>query len=243
MAKIETSKGMLYFSPKTIYPGIKQIDKEIAFENLKMVAEIMNSSGLKWGPVYGSLLGIIRDNDFITWDEDIDLFILEEEKEKFLPLLFDFKALGFEVIRNWRCGLISIMRNGEYIDFYILKKIGDGVRSAIGVAYLFEKNVTDMISWDFKGIKLPIPRDYEEFLEFKYGDWKTPVQYMDYEMNSFMRWKTKTRLYIINHLPDFLYYPLFRRHHQKDLNKFINTCRQKGVVIPPTLTLDNFKKQ
>ena len=243
MASIKTSKGVIHFKPLTVYPGIKQIDKIKAFENLKIVAEIMNSSGLKWGPVYGSLLGIIRDNDFITWDEDIDLFILEEDKEEFLPLLFEFQKAGFEVIRHWRCGLISIMRNGEYIDFYILKVIGEGVRSAIGVAYLFEKNVTDMIIWDFKGIPLPIPRDYEEFLEFKYGDWRTPVKYMDYEMSPFKKWKTKTRLYIINNLPDFLYYPLFRRHHKKDLDKFISTCKRKGVSIPLHLTLDNFKKQ
>lgn len=243
MESIKTSKGIIRFKPITVYPGIKQIDKVKAFDNLKIVSKIMNNSGLKWGPVYGSLLGIIRDNDFITWDEDIDLFILEEDKEKFLPLLFDFKREGFEIIRNWRCGLISIIRNGEYIDFYILKKIGEGVRSAIGVAYLFEKNVTDMIMWDFKGLKLPIPRDYEEFLEFKYGDWKTPVQYMDYEMGPLKRLRTKLRLYIINNLPDFLYYPLFRRHHQKDLEKFVATCRRKGVVIPENLTLNNYKKK
>lgn len=120
MARIETSKGFFHFIPQTVYLGIKQIDKDVAFENLKVVADIMNKTGLNWGPVLGSLLGIIRDNDFITWDEDIDLYILEEDKEQFLPLLFEFKAAGFDVIRYWRCGLISIKKNGEYIDFYFV---------------------------------------------------------------------------------------------------------------------------
>ena len=84
MAVIKTSKGDFHFKPQIVYLGIKQIDKKIAFDNLKVVAEIMNKSDLKWGPVYGTLLGIIRDNDFITWDEDIDLFILEEDKASYI---------------------------------------------------------------------------------------------------------------------------------------------------------------
>ena len=241
MAVIKTSKGDFHFKPQIVYLGIKQIDKKIAFDNLKVVAEIMNKSDLKWGPVYGSLLGIIRDNDFITWDEDIDLFILEEDKEKFLPFLFEFQNAGFEVIRHWRCGLISIKRNGEYIDFYFPKLIAEGVRSTIGVAYLFDKYLNDTIVWDFKGIKLNIPREYEEFLEFQYGDWRTPVKYADFNLPFLKKWKMIIRLYIINHLPNFLFWPLFRMHHKKDLEKFKNKCHKKGVELPADISLVKYK--
>jgi len=36
--------------------------------------------------------------------------------------------------------------------------------------------VTDLVDYDFKGITLKIPRDYDEFLTFQYGDWRTPVK-------------------------------------------------------------------
>lgn len=242
MARIETSKGFFHFIPQTVYLGIKQIDKDVAFENLKVVADIMNKTGLNWGPVLGSLLGIIRDNDFITWDEDIDLYILEEDKEQFLPLLFEFKAAGFDVIRYWRCGLISIKKNGEYIDFYFVKKIADNIRCANGDVYFFEKYFQDTIVWDFKGIKFNIPREYEEFLEFRYGDWRTPVKYCDFNMSSCRKWKLIIMLYIKNHIPDFIYYPLFRRHHQQNLEKFKLKCAAKGIELPADLSLKNYHK-
>lgn len=242
MASIKTSKGVFHFNPQTVYLGIKQIDKEIAFENLKVVAKIMNKSGLNWGPVLGSLLGIIRDNDFITWDEDIDLYILDEDKERFLPLLFEFKAAGFDVIRYWRCGLVSIKRNGEYIDFYFLKKVGTNIRCAVGEVFFFEKYFQHLTKYNFKGIELSVPEDYEEYLEFRYGDWRTPVQYADFEMDFYHKWKMIILLYIKNHIPDFLYYPLFIKHHQPHLDKFKAKCVSKGIALPDDLSLNYYHK-
>lgn len=240
MASINTSKGVIHFKPQIVYLGIKQIDKKIAFENLAVVAKILDCSGLKWGPVYGTLLGIIRDNDFITWDEDIDLYILEEDKEKFLPLLFDLQKEGFEIIRNWRCGVISIRRCGEYIDFYFPKLIGKGVRCVTGDGFILDTYLRNTIMWDFQGLKLSIPRDYNSYLCMEYGDWKTPVKYANFELSFFKKWMIIIRLLIINHLPNSLYWPLFRKHHQKDLAKFKAKCQSLGVHIPSDLSLKRF---
>ena len=242
MAIIHTAKGPFCFKPQIVYLGIKQIDKKIAFENLKVVAEIMNGHNLNWGPVLGTLLGIVRDNDFITWDEDIDLYVLEEDKEKFLTLLFKFQKAGFDVIRYWRCGLLSIKRNGEYIDFYFAKKIADNIRCTNGDVFYFEKYFQDTITWDFKGIKFNIPKDYEEYLEFRYGDWRTPVQYCDFNMSAYKKWKLIITLYIKNNIPDFLYYPLFRYHHQQHLDKFKSKCKTKGIALPSDLSLESYHK-
>lgn len=240
MAKIITTKGIIHFKPQSVYLGIKQIDKKIAFENLKVVAKIMDNSGLHWGPLFGTLLGIIRDNDFITWDEDIDLYVLEEDKDRFLPLLFDFVKEGFEIIRDWRCGVISIKRSGEYIDFYFPKIIGEGVRCSTGNEFMLDKHLKDTITWNFRGLDLLIPRDYDDYLRLQYGDWRTPVKYANFEMPFFKKWKMIIRLYIINHLPDFLYWPLFKNHHQQDLDKFKTKCKNRGFTVPQDLSLDKF---
>lgn len=243
MAIIKTNKGILKFKPQIVYVGIKRIDKAIALENLKVVARIMNQSGLNWGPALGTLLGIIRENDFITWDEDIDLYIMDEDKEKFFPILFEFQKEGFDVIRYWRCGLVSIKRNGEYIDFYFMKDVGANVRCAVGEVFIFEKYLKDTIEWDFKGCKMNIPRNYEDILEFRYGDWRTPVQYADYEMTTWRKCKIISLLWIKNHMPDFLYYPLFRRHHQPALNKFLSKCKERNIELQGKVTLDYYKKE
>lgn len=242
MSTIKTNFGDYHYSPKILYLGCKKIDKAIASENLKVIAEIMNGSGLKWGPIFGTLLGMVRDNDFIDWDEDIDLYVMEEDRDDFLSLLFKFRDAGFEAVRDYRSGVLSIMKNGEYIDFYFLKNVGDNIRCAVGEDYFFDKFFNDTICREFKGVKLHIPKDYEEYLEFCYGDWRTPVQSVNYEMSLARKWMSISKEYINNHIPDLFYYPLFRWHHKKDLEKFKRQCIDRGITLPENLSLKNYHK-
>ena len=72
---------------------------------------------------------IFLENNFIEWDEDIDLFVLEEDKNKLLNAFWDLKEVGFDLVRVDRCDMLySVMRNGEYIDFYItrFRRLPDG---------------------------------------------------------------------------------------------------------------------
>ena len=117
MKYIQTQLGRFPYKSQFIYLGVKQIDKAIAFENLKIVLAILEKKHVRASVAYGTLLGIIRDGDFIDWDEDIDLCVLAEDAELFKNCLWDLKKEGFELIRSDRCDhLFSIQRNGEYID-------------------------------------------------------------------------------------------------------------------------------
>ena len=63
-------------------------------------------------------LGAVREHDFITHDEDIDVVMYKSDMPKFLNLLFDLRKEGFELARYERRGFLSIIRKGEYIDVY-----------------------------------------------------------------------------------------------------------------------------
>ena len=45
------------------------------YDVLKVIFEISEKESLALFPVYGSLLGFIRDKGFIKWDDDVDLWI------------------------------------------------------------------------------------------------------------------------------------------------------------------------
>lgn len=231
MASIKTQRGELRYTPKSLYVGIKQIDKVKALENLRLLDILLKSKEITWGPIFGTLLGIVRDNDFITWDEDIDLYILKEQEDMFRNVLWDLSDNGFSLIRYERRGLYSIMRNGEYIDFYVLAKIQENLRETGGGGYVFEKYIRDTIPYNFKGIELNIPREYDEFLTLSYNDWRTPVQYANFEMNSFQKSIKKFIYWVKNHLPDFVYYPLLQSYHRKDYIRFKNRCMSRGLNI------------
>ena len=238
MAKIVTNNGVIRFKPKVLYLGIKQINRDLAFDNLKIISNILKKKQIHWGPIFGTLLGIVRENNFIEWDEDIDLYILEEEEDIFKNCLFEMMDAGFEIIRYERRGLYSIIRNGEYIDFYVLRKISPELRHGGGWEFIFDKYVTDTIIRDFKGIQLEIPRDYDEFLTFHYGDWRTPIRWADFEMPYWKRLFVKCQFFIKNNLPDCLYYHMLIKHHEKDLENFKIKCKKKGVEISNDVKLN-----
>ena len=232
MASIKTPRGRLHYKSKNIYLGIKQIDREVAFENLKIVVRVLRDEGIRVSPAYGTLLGIIRENNFIEWDEDIDLFVLNEDKEKLLNAFWQMRKRGLELVRVERCDhLYSVMRNGEYIDFYIMDSISPEIRTGYGDLFMFEKYLTDLIDWNFRGVNISIPRQYEECLEFLYGDWRTPVKYANFNQSKAKILITNFKTFLKKTLPFKIRFKLLKKHHRKDLDKFLAKCEKKGVKL------------
>lgn len=229
MASIKTPRGRLHYKPINIYLGIKQIDREVAFENLRLLLELLKKESVLVSPALGTLLGIIRDNNFIEWDEDIDLFVLEEDKSKLLNAFWSLKEIGFDLIRVERCGhLYSIMRKGEYIDFYIMERLSPEVRGS-GDIFMLERHLTELIDWNFKGLTIKVPKDYEEFLGLRYGEWRTPVKYANFNMSKWHILKIKAINIAKGLIPRPLKLKLLKKYHKKSFEKFLTRCQNKGI--------------
>ena len=237
MAVIKTPSGPYKYKKVFLYVGLKQIDREVALNNLKDLMPLFAAKGLRTGPIYGTLLGLMREGNFIEWDEDIDMYLLKEQEDMFRDALWDMRKLGFELIRYDKRGLYSIRRDGEYIDFYVLRSIAPGLRHMGGPDFLFEKYLNDTVDFDFKGVTLQIPRDYEEYLEFTYGDWRTPKRYTNYQPGKLKIAKMWLKDTIKNNLPDSLHAYLLKRVHAKDLVSFKQKCKAKGISIDDSISL------
>lgn len=232
MKYIQTQLGKFPYRPQFVYLGIKQINKTIACENLKVVLDILEKKHVRVSIAYGTLLGIIRDHDFIDWDEDIDLYILAEDVELFKNSLWDLKKEGFELIRSDRCDhLFSIKRNGEYIDFYIMEKISQEIRSDLGNGFILEKHLANLIKFPFKNIQVPIPEQYKEYLYLTYGDWQTPVKYANFNLSKFQIFKQKIWFILKNIPPRTIQIKLLKKHHKKDLDKFLARCKKYNITL------------
>lgn len=169
-----------FFNEITLITGSKKMDFEIAKENLQIFCHIIEQTDIKYGLFWGTLLGAIRERNFILHDYDTDIFILHEEKEKFLKLLFQFQKEGLELIRVEN-DLISLMRKNEYIDIYIFKskkKFGIVRLRVFGNQFeIAPEYLESPKRYMFLGLNVYIPNNPEKLLRKMYGrNWKIPIK-------------------------------------------------------------------
>ena len=78
---IKTSGKIISYNEKKLYHGRKKINKKIAQKNLLVIRNILIKTNIRWGLIFGTLLGAIREKNFIAHDEDTDIFVLYEDKK------------------------------------------------------------------------------------------------------------------------------------------------------------------
>lgn len=229
------------FKQHIIYDGMKLQDKVLAHENLKILSSYLDRVGLIWGPAFGTLIGIVRNDDFLPWAQSLDLFFLKEDEERFKDLLWKLKEEDFELVKYERRGLYTLQRNGGYTNFYVFRKISPDIRHSGGRDFIHEKYIQKTVKWNFKGIDLNVPEELDEYLTFQYGEWVNPIQTTNFKKNVIGRFWSKTWIWLKLNLPNSLYYPLILYYHQKDFDRFKSLCSQYGCPIPKDVELSYSK--
>jgi len=170
---IKTNVGDYKYKEEELYHGRKEIGKIQSKKNLLTFKKVLEANGLNFGLLYGTLLGAVRESDFITHDEDVDVFMLSEDKSKFLNLLFELRNYGLKVVR-YNGSLLSLMGGDDYIDVYFFKKkyfIYRECEILIHRSHYFE--FTDKI--EFLDSEFYVPKNHMKFIEEIYGkDWRVP---------------------------------------------------------------------
>lgn len=227
---IITPNGKYTYTFVPIFEGVKRIDKHQAKENLFLFKEIVDKYNLKFLLAFGTLLGAVREHDFIDHDEDIDLIMMKSDMDKFLSLLFEFRKYGFEVIRYERRGFLSLMRKGEYIDFYFYEPYPENKDLMYCCQDIFPKKLLeDTAPITFLGRNFNAPRDYKKMMEISYGkDWMTPVEKFDFKLSKYERLKQWLKQYIKVMLPVSF---VERKQMEADkpfITKYIKRIQQLG---------------
>ena len=168
------------------------IFKPTALSLLKKVINILEEFNINYFAISGTLLGIVRHNDIIDWDDDIDLIVDDSIKQKFYNMYEKYKDM-FHFIEYGRMLKISFI-NGVCINIKEKPEIknssiGDVKRYIYPFIDLFVYNELNdnMIFFDkkwnknmyfppkkimFNNIQINIPNNPEYFLTINYGiDW------------------------------------------------------------------------
>lgn len=165
----------------------KRQNKEKLNTTLEKVCNILHTEGIKdWCIMYGTLLGIVRENGCIEGDDDIDIIInydYSSIKSIFRKYNFHFywkfrSAGGFR--GNVDLAKTKPTNSLSSVDFYIADVNQEGIfdvrwmKNKISNCYV-DLNKKTFVEKNWKSTTLHLPNDYESKLVSMYGhDWRTP---------------------------------------------------------------------
>lgn len=242
MARIKTSKGFLEYESHLLYFGNKTMNKEVMLDNLHVLSVYLDKIDINWGPAFGTLIGIVRNDDFQPWKPIFDIYILKEDEERLKDILWLLLEADFKLVRYERRGLYFLERNGEYFKIFVLHKISSDVRHTGGSDFIHEKYLQNIVKWDFKGIKLNVPAEVDEYLTFQYGeDWITPKQTVMYSDGLFAKYCHWVSTKLLDLMPDSIYYAWLLHHRQEDFHRFKARCEKAGIPLPTNVQLASMK--
>lgn len=241
MARIKTSKGYLDYHSHMLYFGGKVMKKNVVLDNLRVLSVYLDKIDINWGPAFGTLIGIVRNDDLQSWKPVFDIYILKEDEERFKDILWLLMEVGFKLVRYERKGRYYIERNGEFFKIFVLHKISTEVRHTGSFDFIHEKYIQNTVKWDFKGIQLNVPQEVDEYLTFQYGDWTIPKQTVWYEKSIIARYWHWTKVWVQDHLPDGMYYTWIYYHRLGDFKRFKLQCEQAGIPLPKNVQLASMK--
>ena len=242
MANLKTSKGFLRYKNHLLYFGDKLMSKDVMLDDLRVIASYLDKIGINWGPAFGTLIGIVRNDNFQPWKPAFDIYILKEDEERFKDALWLLIDEGFTLVRHERRGLYIIERNGEFIKVFVLHKISSDVRHTGSSDFIHEKYLQNTVKWDFKGIQLNVPSEVDEYLSFQYGDdWTIPKQTVFYKQNAVSKYWHWLKTWLQDNLPDDLYYFWLLKHRQKDFQIFRQRCKELGTPLPEHVQLASMR--
>lgn len=142
---------------------------------LKFIVQLLHKNNINdWFVCYGTLLGLIRENNCIDGDDDIDIIVEKKNYKKIKNLLLTHNL----EIENYDNGILKTKETNEYasIDIYMADYNEDNVfdiwnKLTIQNCYL-NKNKKNFIEIKWKGEKVYIPNNYKKILVNTYGkDW------------------------------------------------------------------------
>lgn len=242
MARIKTSKGFLEYKRQKPYFAGKVMDKEVMLDNLRVLSIYLDKIDINWGPAFGTLIGVVRNNGFQPWKPVFDIYILKEDEERFKDILWLLLDVEFHFVRYERRGIYLLERKGEYIQVFVLHKICSDVRHTGGSDFIHEKYLQNTVKWDFMGIELNVPAEADEYLAFQYGkDWLVPKQTVFYSNNPCRKCFHRIKTWLQDHLSDNLYYAWLLHHRQRNFRKFKMRCEKAGIAVPRDFQLANMK--
>lgn len=171
---------------------IGDFSQQQAKEALSTLSDTLPKDKWKWYVISGTLLGLIREGNFLPHDYDIDLGIHAEDAniEELISTLKNCRKFAIKKIDS-HCtvdqdkgeysikhtpALIKLIHsNGVNVDIFLHHK-EKNIRWHGSIIHRWNNSDFTLKEYSLAGISVLAPSNPELYLEENYGDWKTPVK-------------------------------------------------------------------
>ena len=192
--------------------GRKRLEGDILIKAKKMlsdVADILDSANIRYVLEAGTLLGIVRENRLLPWDNDVDITITEAFEKRLLWNRWRFWLKGYRFyVRRYKRdtgpfkkGQVRIIRiqTRRYIFIKDMSLLDIFIKRPIENEYFWTVDVKKPVLkatpkhfydettiLEFEGKSYSVPRDTEGYLVYHYGkDWRIPVKKWNFRTDDF----------------------------------------------------------
>ncbi|MGH8558874.1 MAG: adenylyltransferase/cytidyltransferase family protein [Methylococcales bacterium] len=190
-----SNEGLLEYVKNRIEPFLIKKSKEKAKANVlfnkKLALEALECCQIffdrilnkKCFLVSGTLLGFVREQDFVDGDYDMDLGFFESEisKDQVYKKLKESPYFNNVYIKPYI--IKAKHKNGVAIDFFVHYQEGRHIWHGSNIHRWYNSNFF-LQKANFKGIECYIPSQPERYLEENYGKWEYPVSYWNYSFDT-----------------------------------------------------------
>jgi hypothetical protein len=178
--------------------GRRPMTSDDATTALREFLAVADQLGVKLWLTDGTLLGAVRENDFIKHDGDIDLgCFVEDYTWRRGGMTYELARRGFKLVQKYGsadCGLeLTYRGHGVHVDVFFFYKCSQSgkwwhgawerAQDYPGLFRLIQYRYSpfELTPAVFKGISCLMPADAEAYLIQKYGEgWRTPVEKWDW---------------------------------------------------------------
>lgn len=152
----------------------------------------------------GTLLGVIRENRLLPWDNDMDISMFIKDRFKLVRVAIILWLKGYRISTRFYNRNMGPFKKGELrmikvrnyekfrkkgevmLDIFLKRKVEEDYFWTVGIkspvlksspAKFYDKLTT--VNFDRKDYM--IPDDYEGYLTYRYGDWKKQVKVWNFK--------------------------------------------------------------
>jgi len=158
------------------------MNKAQMYDNLLKFKEVMDRAKIPFVMIFGGLLGLMREGDLISWDNDVDFACFCQDHTKIHLVVEELKNQGFYIPDKNECPHNDhyFIKKYEKIEIWWFQKINNEWIYDNQIRYNAEF-FNKLEQKDFLNTKWNVPSNPEEFLNVTYGtNWRIPNPHGSY---------------------------------------------------------------